>query len=328
MTASPPADITIRDIWEARRRIAPFVNETPLIPTTGLKDHTHADVYLKLENLHQIRAFKIRGAANKILSLTEEQRQRGVTTFSTGNHGLAVSYIARELGIRAVICVSNRVAPAKIEAIRSLGADIKFCGQGQDDAEKACYNLQDKEGLTVIKPFDDPHVIAGQGTIGLEIMAQLPRVDTVIIPLSGGGLLAGIALALKTSVPDIRIIGVSMEKSAVMHESLKAGKPIVLEEQDTLADSLLGGIGLNNRYTYPMVKAYIDQTILLPEDAIAAGMNYMLKTHKMIVEGAAATPIAAFISGKVSGDVRQAVGIITGSNVDLGVLFDIADSHN
>lgn len=327
MVRSPHEHITIRDIWEARNRIKPFVRKTPLIPATGLKEQTSSQIHLKLENLQKTHTFKIRGAANKILSLSEKQKELGVTTFSTGNHGLAVAFVAKVLGIRAVICVSRRVPTAKIESIRKLGAEILFCGNSQDDAESMCYHLQDEKGMTVVKPFDDPFVIAGQGTIGLEIMEQLPRVDTVMIPLSGGGLLSGVALALKTNDPNIRVIGVSMETSPVMYKSLKAGKPVVLEEQETLADSLLGGIGQNNRYTFQMVQKYADDVILIPEKDIAHGIAYMLREHRFIVEGAAATSIGALLDYRFNHEFQEAVALITGSNVDLDVILDIAHSH-
>src|SRR5690625_3301339 len=176
-------------------------------------------IYLKLENVHEIGAFKIRGAANKMLSLTDEEKEQGVTTFSTGNHGLAVAFVAQEMGIKAVICISNRVPNAKVTRLKQMGAKVIKVGESQDEAESYCHTLQNEQGLTVVKPFDDLHVIAGQGTIGLELLEEIPQVDTVVIPISGGGLFAGISFVLKEYNPDIRIIGVSMEKSPVMYES-------------------------------------------------------------------------------------------------------------
>jgi threonine dehydratase len=309
--------VTIRDVWEARKRIAPVVKKTPLLYSHRLSEIAEASVYLKLENIHDIGAFKVRGAANKILSLSPEEQKYGVATFSTGNHGQAVAYVAQQLGIKATVCISNRVPKAKVDAIRRWGAHIEIVGESQDAAGEHCYRLQEEQGLTVIKPFDDPHVIAGQGTIGLEILEDLPHVDMAIGGLSGGGLHAGIGLALKSNDPNIQVIGVSMYHGAVMHESLKVGKPVVLDERDTLADSLLGGIGLDNMYTFPMVQKYVDKSILISEDAIAEGMAFMLEQHRIVVEGAAAVGIGALLRKKIVKKDAHIAVIITGCNVDL-----------
>lgn len=319
--------ITIRHIWEARKRIKPVINKTPLIKSPILSEHTNSSVYFKLENLQEIGAFKVRGAANKILTLTPEQQKVGVTTFSTGNHGLAVAYVAKQLGIKAIICISKRVPKAKIDAINSLGAQLEIYGNSQDEAGERCHQLVQEQGLTMIKPFDDPRVIAGQGTIGLELLEALPEIDTAIIPLSGGGLFAGIALALKETDPSIRVIGVSMGRAAVMHESLQAGKPIELEEKDTLADSLLGGIGLDNQYTFPLVQKYIDDVILVPEESIAKGMAFMLEKHRMAIEGAPATGIGALLDGKVKQAGKHIVSIISGNNVNIPVFLQAVKNH-
>lgn len=319
--------VTINQVWEASKRIKNVINRTPLMKSDILSEHTNSNIYLKLENLQDIGAFKVRGAANKILSLNPKQQEVGVTTFSTGNHGLAVAYVAKQLGIKAVICISERVPRAKVEAIKRLGAQLEIYGNSQDEAEKLCYRLQQEQGLTVIKPFDDSHIIAGQGTIGLELLEELPEIDTVIIPLSGGGLLAGIALTLKETNPTIRIVGISMKRSAVLYESLKVGKPVELEEEDTLADSLLGGIGLDNQYTFPMVQEYIDDVVLVSEESIAAGMAFMLENHRMVIEGAAATGIGALLEGKINNLGKNVVSIISGNNVDLPVVLEAIKNY-
>jgi threonine dehydratase len=311
--------VTMRDVWEARKRISTIVKKTPLIYSPVLSSLTDASVYLKLENMHQTGSFKIRGAANKILSLSPDEQERGITTYSTGNHGLAVAYIARQLGIQAVICISKRVPKAKVDAILKTGAQLEIYGDGQDDARTRCYQLQNERGLTVIEPFDDPHIIAGQGTIGLELLDDLPDLDLAIAGLSGGGLISGLGLALKTNNPDIKVIGVSMEHSAVMYESLKAGKPLVIEEQDTLADSLLGGIGKDNKYTFYMVQQYMDEAVLVPEEAIAEGMACIFEKHRMVVEGAAAVGVGALLNKKITKPGGRIAVVLTGCNVDLAV---------
>ncbi|MBO8162140.1 MAG: hydroxyectoine utilization dehydratase EutB [Brevibacillus sp.] len=319
--------LSIRDIYEARTRINRIVRRTPLVFSHALSADTGASIHLKLENLQDIGAFKVRGAANKILSLTVEERQRGVTTFSTGNHGLAVAFVANTLGIPAAICISNRVPKAKVERIRRYHARVEIIGQSQDEASDHCRKLQSEQGLTIIDPFDDPHVISGQGTIGLEIIEDLPRLDKIIIPLSGGGLLSGIALAVKSIDPKIKVIGVSMKKAAVMYESLKAGKPLLLPEEDTLADSLLGGIGLENQYTFQMTKQLMDEVYLVSEEEIAKGMAYMLENHRMIVEGAAATCIAAIREHGIVQPGEHVACIMSGCNVDLSLVMEIAEKY-
>lgn len=312
---------SIHDVWLAKNRISSIVEKTPLIKSARLSEQFSASIYLKLENLHEMGAFKIRGAANKILSLLPEEKKLGVATFSTGNHGLAVAYIARKLGIPAHICISNRVPQAKVNALENMGAIINIFGKSQDEAEDFCYRLAEEKGLTVIKPFDDPLVIAGQGTIGLELLEDCPEMDTVIVPVSGGGLISGVALALKSNVPEIKVIGVSMENSAVMYQSIKAGKPVSLEEENTLADSLLGGLGRENFFTFSMVQKYVDEMVLVSEKAIAQGLAFIMKWHRMMVEGAAAVGIASLLDQQVVSPGSHVAIIVSGNNVDLNVLL-------
>ncbi|MCM3694114.1 hydroxyectoine utilization dehydratase EutB [Neobacillus niacini] len=320
-------DIKIRDVWEARKRIGQIINRTPLIQSTILSEKLGRNVYLKLENVHEVGSFKVRGAANKILSLSLEERKNGVATYSTGNHGMAVAFVANKLGIDAVVCISNRVPKAKVDSLKRLGAQIEIVGDSQDEAGVRCYELEYEKGVTVIEPFDDPHVIAGQGTIGLELLEELPYLKDVIVPLSGGGLLSGIGMTLKSNDRDIRVTGVSMERSAVMFESLKTGKPIMLEESETLADSLLGGIGLENQYTFQMVQQYMDDIVLLSEEEIAYSMAFMMDKHRMIMEGAAATGIAAVLGSKIPHQEGDIAVIISGQNVDLSVLLTIIQNY-
>ncbi|RKQ35873.1 hydroxyectoine utilization dehydratase EutB [Oceanobacillus halophilus] len=310
--------ITVQDIWKAHQSIRPVVKKTPLIYSKSLSTQYGANIYLKYEHLHESGAFKMRGAVNAINQLSEKEKQKGVTTFSTGNHGLAVALAAKKLGIPSCICVSKNVPNAKLARIKELGATLEVYGEGQDDAEKRCYALQKEQGFTVIPPFDDPNIIAGQGTIALEILEELPTVDCVIAGLSGGGLLSGIGLVMKHTNPDICIYGISIEKGAAMHESLKAKKPITVSESPTLADSLLGGIGANNTYTFPMVKRYADKSFLIPETSIAKGMAYLYQEHGIIVEGAAAIGVGALLDKHLPlNEQSNVVLIVSGCNVDL-----------
>lgn len=323
-----PENIRPGDIWMAKKRIAPYIVRTPLVYSPALSNETSSSIYLKLETLQPTGAFKVRGAANKIVSLTDEEKKRGVTTFSTGNHGMAVAYVAGRLGVRAVVCISRRVPQAKVALLKSYGAQIKVTGDSQDDAEKHCMQLEKEEGMTVVPPFDDPEIIAGQGTIALEILEDLPDVTTVVIPLSGGGLLSGVALALKEANPDIRIIGVSMERAAVMYQSLRAGRPVVLPEEETLADSLLGGIGMENRYTFQMVQRYMDDALLVSEEKIARAMALILQNQRIVVEGAAACALAACLEEDPPiAKKGKTVLLMSGNNVDFSVVWKIAQQY-
>ncbi|RLL47777.1 pyridoxal-phosphate dependent enzyme [Oceanobacillus piezotolerans] len=311
--------VSTQEVWMAKKRISSFIQHTPLQYSPNLSNLSGSSIYLKLENLNTTHSFKIRGAANKILSLSENEKQRGITTFSTGNFGMAVAYVAKELGIRAVICLSNTVPKEKVKMIEESEAELILIGDSQDDAEKYCYQLQKEQGLTVIHPFDEDMVIAGQGTIGLEILEDFPEVDTVLAGLSGGGLHAGLGLALKTNVPALKLIGLSPKVGATMYESIQSGKPISVPEKNTLADSLLGGIGLNNRYTFQMVQEYVDEIVLLHETEFADAMRFMLENHQMLIEGAAAAGIAGVLSKKVKLG-KNTVIVITGCRVDSSVL--------
>lgn len=319
--------ITLRHIFQAQKTIAPLVRQTPLVESDALSERVGASVFLKLETLQKTGTFKARGAANKILNLGDEERARGVITVSTGNHGRAVAYVAGRLGLTAVVCISERVPQNKVDALRRLGPELVVHGHGQDDAARRAEALRRERGLAMIHPFDDPHIIAGQGTIGLELLQAQPDLDTVLVPLSGGGLISGIALALKSASPAIRVVGVSMERSAVMYYSLRAGHPIELPEEDTLADSLLGGIGLDNAYTFPLVREHVDDVVLVSEEEIAAAMAFALREHHLITEGAGAVGVAALLSGKVSAPGRRVAVVVSGGNVSLPQLLEVAEKH-
>ena len=319
--------ITLQDIFRAQKTIAPLARHTPLIPSLPLSERTGATVQLKLELLQETGAFKVRGAANKILTLPTETQQRGVVTVSTGNHGRAVAYVAGQLGITAAVCISERVPENKVQALRQLKAEVVIHGQSQDEAEIQAKKIQDERGATLIPPFDDARIIAGQGTLGLELLADAPDLDTVLVPLSGGGLIAGVALALKSANPNICVVGISMERAAVMHRSLQAGHPVQLPEEPTLADSLQGGIGLDNQYTLAMVQHYVDDVILLTEAEIAAGMAFAFFEHHLVLEGAGAVGIAALLCGKVPNLGKNVAVVLSGGNVDMAAFLAVVQAE-
>jgi threonine dehydratase len=318
------SDLALAHVFEAATRIAPLVRRTPLVESEPLGVDVGARaVYLKLESLQNTGAFKVRGAANRILSLSEEERARGVITFSTGNHGKAVSFVAGRLGIPAVVCVSEHVAAYRVEKIRRLGAEVVVKGHSQDEAELEYERIKAERGLIPVVPFDDPYVVAGQGTIGLEMMSEQPTLDTILVPLSGGGLLAGIALAAKLIRPTLRVVGVSISQSPAMLRSLEAGEPVAVEEKDTLADSLLGGIGVENRYTLPLIRHYVDEHVEIDEGEITRAMFYAMSEHSLVVEGGAAVGIAALQSGKVRASGERVGIVVSGSSVELSQYLEV-----
>jgi len=315
--------VTLGDVYRARKAIAGLVRRTPLVPSPALSAATGADVWLKLETLQDTGAFKLRGATNRVAALTDAERGRGVVTVSTGNHGRAVALAASRLGVRAAVCMSHLVPANKVEAIRALGADIRIHGASQDEAEVEARRLADEDGLVLISPFDDPHVVAGQGTIGLELLEDLPELDTVLVPVSGGGLVAGIALAVKTARPDARVVGISMERGPAMYHSLRAGHPVAVAEEQSLADSLGGGIGLDNAHTFALVRDLLDDLILVGEDEIAAAMRHAYWQERQIVEGGGAVGIAALLTGRAGPLGRTVACLLSGANVDMTLFTEV-----
>jgi len=315
-----------KDIWEAKHRISSTIQKTPLVYSPILSERAKGSIYLKLENLHPTDSFKIRGAANKLLSLSDAEKSKGITTFSTGNFGRSVACIANKLGIAATICVSERVPEAKVKALEKTGAKLEIAGMSQDEAEQRCYELEKNNGLTVVHPFDDPYIIAGNGTIGLEILEEIPDVNMVISGLSGGGLLSGLGIAIKAANENCKLTGVSTNRGAAMYESIQAGKPVMVKEEDTLADSLLGGIGRDNRYTYELVKKYSDDIVLVKENEIAGGIGFMQVEHRMAVEGAAAAGIGAVLHGKIPVCTKTVI-VISGGSIDREVLLRVTNNY-
>lgn len=307
--------VTLTDIRRAAERIDGRVARTPLVRSRALSDLAGHPVYLKLETHQPIGAFKLRGAVNAILALDDAARRRGLVTASTGNHGRAVAYAARELSVPATICMSSLVPANKVEAIRALGAEVRITGVSQDEAQEEVGRLVEERGLTSIPPFDNADVVAGQGTIGLEILQDIPDLATVLVPLSGGGLAGGIAVAVKTLAPSARIIGISMERGAAMSASIAAGKPVAVLEEETLADSLGGGIGLGNQVTFALCRHLLDDIVLLTESQIAAGIRHAWLAEDLCVEGAGAVGIAAILALKIKVSGPTAI-IVSGANID------------
>ncbi len=308
--------IDFAEILLARQRISASVLRTPQREARALSARLGVPVQLKCEHHQTTGSFKLRGATNAVLSLDRAQRDAGVVAASTGNHGRALAHAAAAAGAKAVICMSRLVPDNKVQAIEALGAEIRIVGNSQDDAQVEVDRLALEAGMTPVPPFDYAAVIAGQGTLGLEMLEDAPQTTTVLVPLSGGGLLAGVALALRTLNPAIRIIGVTMENGAAMQASLAAGAPVMVEEMPTLADSLGGGIGLTNQYTFTMVRDLIDEVVLVSEAEIAEAMRAAYFEESEVLEGAAAVGIAALDADKVT-LTGPAVVLLSGKNIDM-----------
>jgi threonine dehydratase len=316
--------LTRRDFEAARERIAEVVRRTPCDHSPALSERAGAPVWLKLEHHQHTGAFKLRGAANAVAQL---ENAAGVTAASTGNHGRALAYAAQRSGLRAVICMSRLVPENKLAAIRALGAEARIVGASQDEAHEEAVRLVEEDGLAMVPPFDDLRVIAGQGTLGLEMVEDLPEVETVLIPLSGGGLLAGVAGAMKALRPGLRVVGISMQRGAAMAESLKACRPVPVDELPTLADSLGGGVGLDNRHTFAMVRELTDEVVLLSEAEIAEGIRHCYWRERQIVEGAAAVGVAALLARKVEAR-GPTLALLSGGNIDMNLHARIVAGEN
>ena len=316
---------TLADVMAAARTISGTAIRTPLVPSPHLTKRFGSDFLLKLEIAQPIGAFKLRGAANAVFNLPASAQ--GVTCCSTGNHGRGVAYAARARGLRAVICMSTMVPQVKVDGIRALGAEVHVRGKNQDDAAAESSRLAAEEGLIEIPPFDDPYVIAGQGTIGLELLQDRPDLAAILVPLSGGGLAAGIALAAKAIKPDIKVIGITMERGAAMYEAVRAGAPTEVEEVPSLADSLGGGIGAQNRLSFPLCRKLLDDYVLVSEDEIYTAMQTLYFEDRIVAEGGSVVGIAALKSGKLPPIDGPVATIVTGRNVDMQVFTDIVSGR-
>jgi threonine dehydratase len=308
--------LQLNDIYLARQRIESLVRRTPMEYSPSLSRRVGVAVYLKLESQQITGSFKLRGASNAVAQLGVEEKARGVVAASTGNHGRALAYAAFRQGVKATICLSHLVPANKVQAIRDLGAQVCIVGQSQDDAQREAERIAREQGATLLPPFDHPAIIAGQGTLGLEILEQQPDVAQVLVPLSGGGLFAGVALAIKRANPQIVTHGISMQRGAAMHASLAAGHPLEVEELPTLADSLGGGIGLDNCYTFHMTRDLCDQLHLLSETSIADALRHAYREERLVLEGAAAVGIAALLDGLIE-PRGPIVVVVSGRNVDI-----------
>jgi threonine dehydratase len=309
-------------VLAAETRIRAHIRQTPLERSNYLSDLAEADVYLKLESAQITGSFKLRGAMNKMLALSDEERERGVLTASSGNHGAACAYLMTRFGIRGTIYLPESVAPAKLEAIQSFGADTELVPGDGIEAEKLARRLAAENGRTYVSPYNDPLIVAGQGTIGLELRRQLETLDTVLIPVGGGGLAAGVAGYLKSVDAAIDIIGCQPENSRVMYESLRAGEVLDRESQPTLSDGTAGGVDADS-ITFEMCRDLIDDWALLSEDEIAGAILLALGKQHLMIEGAGALSIAALVRNPERFAGQTVVLIVSGSKLGMDTLREL-----
>jgi len=308
------ADLNLASVIDASHRISRITVETPLKPSFELSRRTGGQVFLKMENMQDTGSFKVRGAANAILSARDKAHVRGVVAVSSGNHGKAVAYVAKRLGLPAVICMTELVPKDKIQGIKDFGAEVVIHGKDQNEAVDAALKISAERKFEYVPPFDDPLVIAAQGTVGLEMLQRHPDLELLVVPVSGGGLLSGVALAARAIKPDIEIVGVTSHRDAAIYESIRAGKVVVVGERPSIADALPGPIPLDNKYTFKMCRDLVDEIVPIPEEEIAAAMRYCLDYEQVVLEGAGAASIAYVLEGKdLSG--KKIAAVCSGSNI-------------
>ena len=310
------------DVVTAADRVRSYIRKTHLTHSRPFSDLVNADVWFKLESLQITGSFKARGAVNKILSLKDQEKEQGVVSASTGNHGAAVAYAAGELNIGCTIYVPDDTSPTKLENMEQFGAKIKVHGDDCIKAEEKARQVSISTGETYVSPYNDPFVMAGQGTLGVEIESQCDGLDVIIISVGGGGLIGGTAGYLKSVWPEIHVIGCSPENSAVMIHSMKAGRVLDLESRPTLSDGTAGGIE-ENSITFPICCNVIDESILVTENEIKKAMiTYMEKEHQLL-EGAAGTAVAALIKKKDDLHGKRVGVVICGGNISLDTVREI-----
>lgn len=308
--------LTLDSVYKAKYVLKDVIRPTNVIPAPKLRPGT--DLYLKTENLQVTGAFKIRGAYYKISQLSEEERQRGVVACSAGNHAQGVALAAQRYGIKAVICLPDGAPISKVEATRSYGAEICLVEGVYDDAYQKALSLRDEEGYTFIHPFDDPAVIAGQGTIALELSEQVPDLDAIIVPIGGGGLISGIAYTMKSLNPNVKIYGVQAAGAPSMMNSIRDSRIETLESVVTIADGI--AVKQPGELTYELCSRYVDEIVTVTDDEISAAILALMEQHKLVTEGAGAVAVAAAMFGKVDLEGKKTVCLLSGGNIDVTIL--------
>ncbi|HEU5320073.1 MAG TPA: threonine ammonia-lyase [Methylomirabilota bacterium] len=321
--SEPAGAVAVADVEAARARLTGVIYETPCAYSQSLSDLTGARVFVKLENLQMTGSFKERGAANVLLQLSDEERRRGVITASAGNHGLAVAFHAARLGIAAVIVMPEWAPLTKVLSARRQGAEVVLHGDNYDEAYARAREIEAARRLVFVHPFDDRRVIAGQGTIGLELAAQVPDLDAALVPVGGGGLAAGLALALKTRRPGAEVIGVQADEVPGMKAALASGERVTVAAGPTIADGI--AVRRVGELTLAMGRRWIDQVVSVSEEEIANAILLLLEIEKTVVEGAGAVPLAALVNKKVALAGKTVALVLTGGNIDVNLVSRIIE---
>jgi threonine dehydratase len=305
-----------QDFEAAYARVAPHIHHTPLLTSRMLSEQTGFDVRLKAEMFQRGGSYKIRGPLNKLSLLTDDERKRGVVCSSAGNHAQGVALAARIHGIKAVVVMAENATPSKIAATRGYGAEVVLHGSIWDEANEKARELVRERGLTYVHPFDDLQLIAGQGTLGLEIIRDWPAVDIVVVPIGGGGLISGVSMAIKSIKPSVRIIGVESSGAPGMRDSVKAGAVVTLDRVDCIIDGLR--VKRVGETTFEVVRQFVDEIVTLPDERIFDAMIWIMSHAKLVVEGAAAAPVAVLLDGLVQAPKgSKVVCVLSGGNVNL-----------
>ncbi|WP_126661979.1 threonine ammonia-lyase [Haloterrigena salifodinae] len=314
--------LELDDILEARERVQETSRHTPLERSHTYSSMTGAEVHLKLENFQRTGAFKIRGATNRIATLSAAQKDAGVVTASAGNHAQGVALAATRSGVDSKIVMPEHAPISKVKATRNYGAEVVLSGRDYNEAAERAHEIEREEGRTYVHAFDDEYVMAGQGTIGLEIVEDCPHVETVVVPIGGGGLISGIATAIKEQNPDVRVIGVQAAGASSAATSLEKGERVSIDEVDTIADGIATrSVG---EQTFPYIQEYVDEVVTVSDPEIAVALVYLLERSKTVVEGAGAVPLAAVLFEKFDYDEDEViVPALCGGNIDLNTLTNV-----
>jgi threonine dehydratase len=316
--------VALPDIQAALGRIRDQIYLSPCARSETLSRASGTHAFLKLENLQMTGAYKERGALNKLLTLAPAERARGLIAASAGNHAQAVAYHGGRLGVTVTIVMPETTPIMKVANTRAHGARVVLCGTNYDEAHAEARRLEQAEGLTFVHPFDDPLVIAGQGTLGLEILDQVPDVDAVVVPVGGGGLISGVAAAVKARRPAVRVVGVEAELIPCMQAALQAGRPVTLAPAATLADGI--AVKRAGDLTFEHVRAHVDELVTVTEEEIASAILYCLEKEKTVAEGAGAVGVAALLNRKVRGlEGRRVVTVVSGGNIDVNIVARIIE---
>lgn len=315
--------LTLDMIKKAEENIKTVGRKTPLLYSSTFSKRCGCDVYLKCENKQKTGAFKLRGAYNKICNLSDDERNRGVIASSAGNHAQGVAFGATAFGIKSTIIMPINAPQSKVQATRGYGAEVVQYGEVYDECYKKALEIQESTGATFVHPFNDEYVMAGQGTIALEILEELKETDVVVVPIGGGGLISGMAVALKEIKPSIKVIGVEASIIASTKASLEKGKIVTLPGAKSLADGI--SVRTPGDIAFSYISKYVDEVVTVSEEEIAYGIFSLIETSKLIAEGAGAAPIAAMLSGKINEKGKKVVALVSGGNIDVAMISKIID---